>query len=155
MSRDKLVPEAVSANWDAVAEEAQTLADDYREEGWETLVVHPGDVTPVFEDPFGLDVLAPRSEFEEVKTHADASAFDTSHVYRQLSGNTVLLLLVFEATADSVAVLVPAYVSEEDLDRLFTPSREAGEMQTHVRPLTDDERVTFTTDDPSLFFETA
>lgn len=155
MSRDKLVPKGVEANWNAVVEEAETLAADYREEGWETLVIHPGDVTPLFGDPFGLDVLASRSEFEQTRAFADEHTFEKSHVYRKSSEDVVLLLLVFEAdTEEPVVVLVPAYAAREDLERLFAPAREADEMHTHVRPLSDDERVTFSIDDPDLFFET-
>lgn len=153
MSNDEVLPEAVSANWDVVIEEATEQAEQYREDGWEAVVVHPGDVTAVFDDPLGLDVLASRTEFERVQSLAESHTFDRSHVYRR-DGGVVFVLTVFEATADSVAVFVPTYVSKEDLDQLFDRARAADELPIHVRPLSDDARVTFVIDDPDLFFET-
>jgi hypothetical protein len=52
-------PEAVTERWQEVLADAAAVAAEYREAGWETLVVSPGDVTPLDGDPFGLDVLAP------------------------------------------------------------------------------------------------
>lgn len=153
MARDKLVPDAVSSGWDTVIEEAEQFAAEYRDDGWEAAVVHPGDVTPLSDDPLGLDVLAPGDEFETVQALVEAHAFDSSHVYRQDSDGIVLVLTVFEATADDVAVLVPAFVSKHDLAELEAPVRESGQMPVHVRPLSDDMRTTFTVADPDLFFD--
>lgn len=152
MPRDPLVPEAVSTNWETVIDDAEAMASEY-DEDWETLVVHPGDVTALFEEPFGLDVLAPGDEYERVERLAEACQFDQSHVYRRDTGGLVLYLTIFEATTAPAAVLVPAFVSKADLEQLAGPAREADEMQLHVRPLSDDARATFVANDPGLFFE--
>lgn len=152
MVRDKLVPDAVSSGWDAVIEEAEQFAAKYRYDGWEATVVHPGDVTALSEDPLGLDVLAPGDEFETVKSLVEAHEFDTSRVYRRDDDGILLVLTVFEATADERAVLVPAFVSKHDLAELETAVRESGQMPIHVRPLSDDLRASFAVSDPDLFF---
>ena len=138
--------------WSELIAEAEAAAEEYREDGWESIVVHTGDVTPLFDDPFGLDVLSPGSEFEAVRTLADSVSFDTSHVHRGGEGNVRFLLIAVEASAERRVVLVPAYLSLEAARRLETRSREAGAMYTHVRPLSDDDRVTFSHEDPEPFF---
>ena len=105
-------PPAVEQRWGELLEDAETTAAEYDADGYETRLVHPGDVTPVTGEPYGLDVLAPGDEFEALEALVERATFDTSHVY---------------------------YADE-------------GVMYTHVRPLSDDSRVTFTHDDPSLFF---
>ena len=105
-------PPAVGERWRALLEDAETTAAEYAADGYDTIVVHPGDVTPVTGEPYGLDVLAPGDEFEALEELVESATFDTSHVY---------------------------YADE-------------GVIYTHVRPLSDDSRVTFTHDDPSLFF---
>jgi hypothetical protein len=43
---------AVEARWRELLEDAETVAAGYAEDGHETLIVHPGDVTPVTGDPY-------------------------------------------------------------------------------------------------------
>jgi hypothetical protein len=57
-----------------------------------------------------------------------------------------------EAADDEVAVVVPTFFDSEAAAPLATRAREAGRTYTHVRPPADDSRVTFTHDDPELFF---
>jgi hypothetical protein len=108
--------------------------------------------------PFGLDVLAPGEEFEALETLTETATFDTSHVYRTDDGAARLLVVVVEGTlpesadGDDVAVVVPAFLSLDRAGPLQQRAREEGVMYTHVRPLSDDARVTFTHDDPALFF---
>jgi hypothetical protein len=153
MTGSEGLPEAASGRWRRLVDEAEELAEEYRDRGWEAMVVHPADVTAVdTDDQFGLNALAPNSEYERVRSLVAAHAFDQSHVYRQTDDGLRLFLCVFEAT-EEVAVLVPAYVTETDLDMLFPRAREIGEMHVLVRPLEHEERATLTVADPALFFE--
>lgn len=145
------MPPEASSTWERVTDEADALAADYRERGWETLVVNPGDVTVVDQDEyFGLDVLAPDSTYDRVRSLVEANTFDRSHVYRQDGTALTYFVCVFEG--DKVALVVPAYVGTADLDRLYARAREADEMQLHVRPLEYVERSTLRVSDPSTFF---
>ncbi|MFC6725160.1 hypothetical protein ACFQE1_12435 [Halobium palmae] len=36
--------------WERVVDDMEATAAEYREEGWETLELHPGDVTPIPHD---------------------------------------------------------------------------------------------------------
>lgn len=145
-------PSAVADRWQELLADAEAAAADYRERGWETLVVTPGDVTPLDGDPFGLDVLAPGEEFEALEALVDDVTFDTSHVYRAEEGGVRFCIVTVEAGGDEVAVVVPAFFDVDEAATLEGRAREEGVTYTHVRPLADDARVTFTHDDPDLFF---
>jgi hypothetical protein len=144
-------PPAVSERWEELLGDADAIAAEYDERGWETIVVHTGDVTPLDGDPFGLDVLAPGDEVEALEALADRVGFDTSHVYRIEEGNARFFLVVTEASDHGAAVVVPAFLSLPTSGPLQKKAREQGVMYTHVRPLSDDARVTFSHDDPDLF----
>jgi len=145
-------PPAVTERWEELLADADATAAEYREEGWETFAVRPGDVTPLSGSPFGLDVLAPGDEFEALETLVEDVSFDTSHVYRADEGGVRFVVVAVEATADETVVVVPAFFDVDRAADLEERALEAGVMYTHVRPLSDDARVTFTHDDPELFF---
>lgn len=148
-------PPIVSERWQELLDDAETTAAEYNEDGYRTLVIHAGDVTALSGDPFGLDVLAPGDEFEALDELVEVATFDTSHVYRYEDGGARFLLVVVEGTdgdGEDVAVVVPAYLDIADSEVLEERATEAGVMYTHVRPLSDDSRVTFTHEDPALFF---
>jgi hypothetical protein len=145
-------PPAVADRWQELLEDADAIAAEYRDDGWETLVVHPGDVTPVTGDPFGLDVLAPGDEFEALEALVETATFDTSHVYRAAEGGVRFFIVASEATDDETAVVAPAFLAAREEEELAAQATEEGVMYTHVRPLSDDSRVTFSHDDPGLFF---
>lgn len=146
-------PPAVDERWEELLADAEATAAEYRERGWETLVVTPGDVTPRDGDPFGLDVLAPGDEFDALEALVEDVTFDTSHVYRAEEGAVRFVIVVVEAGDGEVAVVVPAFFDLGRVQGLERRAREAGVMYTHVRPLSDDARVTFTHEDPGLFFD--
>lgn len=136
-------------------DDAEATAAEYDEKGYRTLLVHTGDVTPLTNVPFGLDVLAPGDEFEALESLVEEASFDTSHVYRNEEGGARFFIVVVEGTdadGEGVAVVVPAFLDIDGSDPLEERATDAGVMYTHVRPLSDDSRVTFTHEDPSLFF---
>lgn len=153
MTDSEGLPESASAAWWRLIDEAEELAEDYRERGCDVLVVHPGDVTAVNKsDHFGLNVLAPDSEYDRMRSLAERHSFDRSHVYRRVEEELGFFLCVFEGSGDDAVVLVPTYATETDLDTLYPLAQEAGEMPVLVRPLEYEERVTLAVADPDLFF---
>ena len=144
---------AVEARWRELLEDAETVAARYAEGGHETLVVHPGDVAPVTGEPYGLDVVAPGEEFESLEALVERATFDTSHVYHAEEESTRFLVVVVEGTTDDgdVAVVVPAFLADGPTE-LARQATDEGVMYTHVRPPSDDSRVTFAHDNPALFF---
>lgn len=149
---DRGPPSAVAERWRELLDDVETLADEYREAGWETLAVSTGDVTPRTGEPFGLDVVAPPEEFDTLRDIVEDATFDTSHVYRDEESDVRFFIVVQEASGDDVAVLVPAFCALDETDELLSTVRREETMYTHVRTLSGDERVTFVHDDPDLFF---
>lgn len=137
-------------HWEAVIEDMHATAGEYREAGWETVALHPGDVHVLREesDRDGLDVVVPGEEFERLRELVADRSFDSYELYRADAGSMVYALVVLEAAGDDGAVFVPVYYEVDELERLAG----ADTLYTHVRPLSREEIVTFTHRDPSPFF---
>lgn len=144
--------------WEGVVEDMEATAAEYRDEGWETLELHPGDVTalPSVEERkqgrFGLDVLVPGDEYEAVSELVETVEFDEYEVFRAQEGGVVFAVLVTQSTAAKQAVLTPLYYAVEDASLMLDRAREEGVLYTHVRPLSGEEHVTFTQEEPELLF---
>jgi hypothetical protein len=147
----------VLAFWEAVTDDMEATAEEYREAGWDVLTLHPGDVTALPAtyadgtegDEFGLDVLVPGDEFRELESLVAEAAFDSYEAYRALQNDTVFLVVVMQAESAGQAVVFPVYYATSEADRMIELAREAGEMHTFVRPLSNDRRVEFTQRDPA------
>ncbi|MFQ3319064.1 MAG: hypothetical protein ACI8UR_002079 [Natronomonas sp.] len=145
-------PSAATERWQELLDDAAAVADEYRENGWETLVLSTGDVTPLADDPFGLDVVAPTEEFEALEALVEGASFDTSHVFRDEDDGLRFLIIAIEASDHGAAVVVPAFLSLDEEASLAERAQTEGTMYTHVRPPDSGGRVTFTHDEPELFF---
>lgn len=144
-----------SSGWQAVLDDAEATADEYRERGWETLLVHPGD--SVFVDSErrrGLDVVLPDPEFDELRGLVDDHAFDDVEVFRAEGDGLVYLLVVERAPATEAAVLVPAYYDPVAAGSALEAVRKEGEIRLFCRRL-GDEYVEFAHDDPGPFLPAA
>ncbi len=153
--------------WDDTIADMEATAEEFREEGWETLGLHPGAVTPLpagetedgyLDERVGLDVLVPGDEFEAVTevvggvdgeaASAAGAGFDEYEAFRAQSGDVVFLVVVMKSEATGQAVLIPLYydaaVAAETLERVT----EREEMRLFVRPLDDSERVMFSQQEP-------
>lgn len=76
--------QVASAHWETLTAEAEAIAEEFEEDGWETLVVHPGSVTAVHEhDRCGLDVVIPGNEYEPLAALVEERglSFPISEVY--------------------------------------------------------------------------
>ncbi|MEF8801668.1 MAG: hypothetical protein V5A38_02905 [Halolamina sp.] len=163
--------------WDDTIADMEATAEEFREEGWETVELHPGAVTPLpagetedgYTDPrVGLDVLVPGDEFEVVKEavggveDGDGEAptaetqtpteYDEYEVFRAQAGEVVFLVVVMKSPDVGKAVLIPLYYDPTDAEETLRLVRERDEMQLFVRPLDDSERVLFTQQEPDALF---
>jgi hypothetical protein len=145
--------------WEAVLDDMEVTAADYRENGWTVVELHPGDVTPLppamggealDDDRIGLDVLVPDNEFETVEREAEDATFDSYDAYRAQVGSVVFAVVAVEATERELAVLVPLYYRAADSREMATRARERGHIDLFVRPLADDRRVVFSQERPEL-----
>ena len=137
--------------WEEVIADMGATAAEYREADWEVLELHPGDVTALDGERYGLDVLVPGDEFEELETLAAETTFESYEVYRAEHEGMTFALVVLESPDSERAVCCPTYY-ERDSGELGRRAHEEGLMHTHIRPLSDDRAVTFSYEDPGLFF---
>lgn len=141
--------------WDEMVSDMEVTAEEYESEGWETLQLHPGDVTPLVPDSddqrFGLDVLVPDDEFAEVEELlAGDVAFDSYEAFRAMADGLVLFVVAMEDRDAEVAVLYPAYYDVQNAQAMLKAAQSAGEMHTYVRTLTN-EQIEFTHEEPANF----
>lgn len=142
--------------WEDVLADMEGTAESYREEGYSVLEIHPGDVaTPdgTQEGRWGLDVLVPDDEFDELKrkTQHEGVSFDESEVFRATMSGLVVLVVTMLDHDNEEAIVFPAYYDIDQDQELLDRVSETGKMPTHLRPLDLETRVTFTHQDPSLF----
>lgn len=149
---ERVPPSALETRWRELLEDAEAVATRYREDGRETLLLSPGDVAPLAGDPYGLDVLVPAEEFETLEALVETVTFDASSVYRDDEAGVRFLIVAVEAADGDVAVVVPTYFDPADAANLRERALEEGTTYTHVRTQSADSRVTFSHDDPELFF---
>jgi hypothetical protein len=141
--------------WDDIVSDMEATAEEYEADGWETLQIHPGDVTtlvPSEDDPrFGLDVLAPDDEFEAVQELlAGDVSFDSYEVFRAMADGLLLFVVAMEDADAEVAVLYPAYYDVKNSQAMLKAAESAGEMRTYLRTLTHDQ-IEFTHEEPANF----
>ncbi|MFC7202963.1 hypothetical protein ACFQJC_05520 [Haloferax namakaokahaiae] len=145
--------------WETVVEDAEAMAAEYAEDGWETLVLHPGDVTPMppanlpdATDRVGFDVLVPGSEFDLLSEWVADADFDRYDVYRAKEKGVIFAVSAVEAPESEQVVLVPLYYGVEKVMETSKKAREQGELRLYVRPLEYDEHVELVQSEPSVLF---
>ncbi|QLH83187.1 DUF7529 family protein [Halosimplex pelagicum] len=141
---------AVREHWEDLIGDMDATAAEFEEAGWETLRLHPGDVTAVTGDRWGFDVLVPDDEFERLREWVEAGAFDEHDVYRVESGIQFALVVLKDDDGER-AVCCPLYYDDAAVEGLGELAERRGRVETHVRNLAE-EYVTFTHDEPDLFF---
>ena len=142
----------VVGRWEAVVEDMEATAEQYREEGWETVTLHPGDVTvvPADHEQFGLVSVVPDDEFETLLSVVEGRTFSAYEVYRADTDAMVFLLVVTESDDGEAVTLSPAYYER-------TPDGEGelrshdGDLFTRIRNLAGDDVVTFSHEEPAPF----
>lgn len=140
--------------WEDVMDDMEATAEEYREAGWETYELHPGDVTalPASQatetDRTGLDVLVPGDEFEQVEQFVEEGSFDSYEAYRAQQGGVVFLVVAMKDETAGRAVIFPLYYRVDHAREMLARVAERDQMQTWIRPLSDETRVVFTQDSP-------
>lgn len=137
--------------WSAVIEDMEATAAEYRERGWTTLELHPGDSVLVDSDRrTGIDVVLPGPEFEELESLVEDRQFRDVEVFRAEGDELVYVLVVELAPESETAVFVPAYYDPSQSAEAIELIRETGAVRLFCRRLNDDT-VQFVHDDPTPF----
>lgn len=148
----------VTEFWEEVIDDMEATAAEYRDAGWETLELHPGDVTAlptaataaseVEVDRTGLDVLLPGDEFDALQSGVEGHEFDEYDAYRASEDEVVFLVVAMKSTDGELAVLFPLYYAVSEAKVMLSRTAEGGEMRTFLRPLDDSDRVVFSQEEP-------
>ncbi|MEF8852770.1 MAG: hypothetical protein V5A28_10175 [Haloarculaceae archaeon] len=140
--------------WERLEDDARATADEYEQRGWDTLLLHTADVTPLCGDRVGLSVLVPDDEFETLRARLSPGDVE-SEVYRTTALGYVALLVVLEDADEEFAVVFPAYYATDDdsAERLFELALDEGEIDVFLRTLATD-RVTVNISEPDLLAPT-
>jgi len=145
--------EPAESGWQAVIDDMAATADAYRDRGWTTLEVHPGDSVLV-DSAFrtGLDVVLPDPEYEELEALAADTDFTDVDVFRAQDGTTTYLLVAEKDPNSKTVVFVPAYYDHASSANKVDSIRTDGALRLFCRRLNDDY-VAFVHDDVTLFFD--
>ncbi|WP_254542807.1 DUF7529 family protein [Halomarina pelagica] len=141
----------VGDGWEQVIDDMEATADEYREEGYDVVALHPGDVTTP-DDGSGFDVVVPGEEFERVQALVASSSLDETEVFRAEEEGVVYVLVVVRDGDAGVAVCCPLYYAPDRIDGVRESAAETGQVLTYVRSLSSDEAVAIAFDRPELFF---
>jgi hypothetical protein len=146
--------------WEELVADAGEIAAEYRENGWDTVVLEPIDVTPVERgDQSGLDVTIAESAYDRIEDlvgSEDVSFGDAEVYYRPPEAEDEdrrFALVVERDERSESAVLVPVTYALSASRAVFERALREEDLQIHVRPEAADEWIVFSHDDPSLFLE--
>lgn len=144
--------------WTELLEDTAAIAEGYREDGWEAVVLEPDDVTPVeHEDRVGLSVEVSMVEYDSIERliEDEGATFSGAEVYyRPAEGDDRRFVLAVERDeVRDMAVFVPLTYALSSAHGVFERALREEALQVHVRPASATEWIVFSHGDPSLFLE--
>ena len=152
--------ESAAPLWADLLEDARAIAEEYREDGWDAVVLEPAAVSPVDEaERTGLDIAVSAEEYEVVAGLIEDGEVTISAAdvyYRPLAdedGDRRVALAVERDEEGETAILVPLSYDIADCRAVFETALVEEELLLHVLAAPDDGWVSFSHDDPSLFLE--
>ncbi|MXV63220.1 hypothetical protein GS429_14315 [Natronorubrum sp. JWXQ-INN-674] len=151
------------ARWTELLEDTTAIAEEYRENGWDAVVLDPEAVSPVEnEERTGFDVRVSADEYELVESlieRGDVAVTAADVYYRPPeSDDEPRIALAVERDEDTeTAVFVPLTYDLAESRSVFETALKTEELLLHVTTETDDADgwVSFSHEDPSLFLEEA
>ncbi len=152
MDNSPPLPSKTNKEWTSHLSAASAITNDYEDDDWNTLLLDIKDVTPLFSDPIGLAILVADQEFKQLEETVETIAIDTTHVYRNHTDQTHYLIIVAEASTANQAIIIPAFLQNDQFEQLHQLARTKQEIHTTLRSLGTDARVTISHDNPSIFF---
>jgi hypothetical protein len=137
-------------HWEAMLDDMDATAEEYRERGWTALELRPGDVT-VDPDLPGFTVLLADNEFADLTDLLGESGVEDYRVYRGSAAGVMFAVVALEATPEERVALVPLYYSHARLPTLQSAAEATGRLATRLRTLDRTEFVV-EHEDPDPFF---
>lgn len=148
--------------WEDLLEDARSIAEEYRDDGWDAVVLEPVGTSPVEEaERTGLDVDVTAEEYELVADlieDGDVTISAADVYYRPLAAEESdrrVALVVERDEESATAVFVPLSYDIGDCRSVFETALVEEQLLIHVTADPEDGWVSFSHDDPSLFLEEA
>ena len=143
--------------WGRTLEEANAMADELDDDGWDVVTVRAAHVAPVGPeegdtDRFGLIYVAPDGVAESLPAAVERADLHNYEVFRRELGSDLYLLTRLTDPDERVAVLLVGTVDLSMADDLVAAARERGALHTHVELLDGTHLLSVRHDDPGAFF---
>ncbi|RZV12295.1 hypothetical protein BDK88_1197 [Natrinema hispanicum] len=153
-------PDLTESLWNELLEDTRAVADEYREDGWDVVVLEPTDIAPVdSKERVGLDVTVSADEYDVVGGLIEGGNVTITAAdvyYRPLAEAEIdqRVALAVERDDDSeTAIFVPLAYDITAVRPVFETALLEEQLLVHVMADPDDGWVSFSHDDPSLFLE--
>jgi hypothetical protein len=144
--------------WEELRADTDGVATEYRENGWDAVVLDPSEVVPVGDgNRSGLEVTVDSDEYDRVGgllEREDVTFAGAEVYYRPSEGKDRRYALVIERDEDSEsAVFVPLTYALSETAGVFERALGEGSLHVYIRPDGDERSIAFSHDEPSLFLE--
>ena len=157
MTRDKFNRmNKVLVQWEEMTDEIEQLTQEYDNNGWETLVLHPGDVVPLPAEnntnpTFRLTV--PDSELDALSEFVteDTDEFDEYEVHQAAATEVKLFLIILKSTTLERALFYPVYYDPSVDIQFIDKIRNSDVIHTTITDLKKSHEFVFFHDQPELF----
>lgn len=144
-------------HWEEVIEGIEELSDEYKESGWKTLILHPGDVSTTANEAsnqkVGFRLVVPESELDALANTVgdDEESYNEFEVHNAPADDLLLFVVVVKSTKREEAIIFPLYY-EPEIDREFVEAASEQDMiYTDITNLNQSRQFSFGHDKPTLF----
>ncbi|MFW5965294.1 MAG: DUF7529 family protein [Halodesulfurarchaeum sp.] len=143
--------------WQQTLDDAEAMAEQYRSEGWETVLVPTGHTGPEARshgqtDRFGLVVVIPGNKREAFEAAFERGTFPTYDVKVAESAGRVFYLTELLDPEAGIALLLVGNYRLPDAKGLIRAAEDADRMYTHVRMLDGTHLGSFEHEEWRKFF---
>ena len=146
MSRDDAVAEgdheARKEGSAAAVEDARSIAEKRREDGWEAVVVPAVDTAPVPADAdrgySGFVHVVPESVADDVSAACDRAEFPTYDAYRRAVDGEFFFVVELLDPETRTALLIAGTYRATDAVALYRQASREGVVRTHLKRLNGD-----------------
>jgi len=149
MSRDKInrMNKAL-VHWSEIADEIAQLQEQYESTAWDTVVLHPGDVTAgtVTDGSPGFQLVVPASEFdtlEDLVRETEAS-FDEFEVYHAPTDDLTFYVMILQAASLQRAIFFPVFYNPITDSEITDAVNENSPISIEVGKIGDEKSYKFT-----------
>jgi hypothetical protein len=149
--------ESMKNSWQRTVADMRAMAEDRREEGYETHAIPAGDTAPVApgqgpRDYWGLSYLVPGNETETLETFLDIGAFEETGVYQVVDSGSVFMVTECIDHELELVLYVAGSFWMKDAPELVKAATDRGTMYSQFREIDGTHLGGIEHDDPAAFF---